>query len=64
MRSGIQHQGLGKVHELDRITTSFFSNFLDETKRSELWKIFVVYGRVGEVYILKKWTNGVGNLAM
>jgi hypothetical protein len=45
----------GFFHHLDKVTTPFFfTNFPDSTTTGELWKIFLQYGRVGEVYIPKK----------
>jgi hypothetical protein len=45
----------GYVKKLDRESTSFFfTNFPEETLAVDLWKIFVKFGRVGEVFIPKK----------
>jgi RNA recognition motif-containing protein len=42
-------------HHLDLVTTSFFiTNFLEEASTGDLWKVFLKYERVGEVYIPKK----------
>ncbi|KAK2401162.1 hypothetical protein QL285_050778 [Trifolium repens] len=45
----------GFFHHLDKVTTSFFiTNFPEESTTGDLWKLFLKYGRVGEVYIPKK----------
>jgi len=42
-------------HCLDKVTTSFFvTNFPDEVSNTDLWKLFINFGRVGEVFIPKK----------
>lgn len=46
---------------LDKVTTSFFvTNFPEEVTQGDLWKLFITYGRVGEVFIprkLNKWNR-------
>ncbi|MCI18119.1 endonuclease/exonuclease/phosphatase family protein, partial [Trifolium medium] len=66
MRESVEREGVGKpraalerrrgfIHNLDKVTTSFFiTNFPDDASTEVLWKLFVKYGRVGEVYIPKK----------
>jgi hypothetical protein len=45
----------GFVHHLDKVTTSFFiTNFPNDATTGDLWKLFLSYARVGEVYIPKK----------
>jgi RNA recognition motif-containing protein len=45
----------GFFHHLDRITTSFFfTNLPDDANSEDLWKLFLKFGRVAEVYIPKK----------
>jgi hypothetical protein len=45
----------GFVHRLGQETTSyFFTNFPEEAKVTGLWSKFARFGRVGEVYVLKK----------
>jgi RNA recognition motif-containing protein len=45
----------GFLLNLDKTTTSFFiTNFPEEATTAELWKVFLRYGRIGEVYIPKK----------
>jgi RNA recognition motif-containing protein len=45
----------GFFHHLDQVTTSFFiTNLPESVTTGELWKLFLKYGRVGEVYIPKK----------
>jgi RNA recognition motif-containing protein len=40
---------------LDQVTTSFFvSKFPEEVSNTDLWKLFIPFGRVGEVFIPKK----------
>jgi hypothetical protein len=48
-------KGKGFFHHLDKITTSFFiTNFPTDATSEDLWKLFLKYGNVGEVYIPKK----------
>ncbi|MCI42072.1 RNA recognition motif, partial [Trifolium medium] len=66
MRESVEREDVGKsraaserrggfIHNLDKVTTSFFvTNFPDDASTEDLWKLFVKYGRVGEVYIPKK----------
>jgi hypothetical protein len=45
----------GFVNRLNKETISFyFTNFPEDTPVMELWKLFAMYGHVGEVYIPKK----------
>jgi hypothetical protein len=45
----------GFVNRLNKETISFyFTNFPEDTPVMELWKLFSMYGHVGEVYIPKK----------
>jgi hypothetical protein len=45
----------GYFHHLDKITTSFFfTNIPDDATSEDLWKLFLKYGRVGEVFLPKK----------
>ncbi|KAK2434687.1 heterogeneous nuclear ribonucleoprotein [Trifolium repens] len=45
----------GFVHHLDLVATSFYiSNFPNDATSNDLGKLFVKYGKVGEVYIPKK----------
>jgi RNA recognition motif-containing protein len=45
----------GYFHHLDRVTTSFFiTNFPLEATSEDLWKLFLKFGNVGEVFIPKK----------
>jgi hypothetical protein len=45
----------GYFHHLDKITTSFFfTNIPNEATSEDLWKLFLKYGRVGEVFLPKK----------
>ncbi|WJX76190.1 hypothetical protein P8452_59633 [Trifolium repens] len=45
----------GYLQHLDSITTSFFfTNLLEDTSTADLWKLFLKFGRVREVYIPKK----------
>jgi RNA recognition motif-containing protein len=45
----------GYFHHLDKITTSFFiTNFPDDATTGDLWKLFLKFGKVGEVYVPKK----------
>ncbi|MCI11935.1 RNA recognition motif, partial [Trifolium medium] len=42
-------------HHLDKVTTSFFiTNFPEDATSEDLWRCFLKFGRVGEVYIPKK----------
>jgi RNA recognition motif-containing protein len=48
-------KGSGFIDKLDKTTTSFYiSNFPEVATTDELWKIFLKYGRVVEIYIPKK----------
>ncbi|MCH79854.1 RNA recognition motif [Trifolium medium] len=43
------------ITKLDKVTTSFFvTNFPDDATTEDLWKLFLKFGKVGEVYIPKK----------
>ncbi|MCI14413.1 endonuclease/exonuclease/phosphatase family protein, partial [Trifolium medium] len=58
-RSGNRSFAPGKrrdfIHNLDKVTTSFFiTNFPNEATSEDLWELFLQYGKVGEVYIPKK----------
>ncbi|MCI10468.1 RNA recognition motif, partial [Trifolium medium] len=45
----------GFIHNLDKVTTSFFvTNFPQDATADDLWRLFLEYGRVAEVYIPKK----------
>jgi RNA recognition motif-containing protein len=45
----------GYFHHLDKITTSFFfTNIPTDATSEDLWKVFLKFGRVGEVYLPKK----------
>jgi hypothetical protein len=45
----------GYFNHLDQITTSFFfSHFPNNLNRYDLWKLFVRFGNVGEVFIPRK----------
>ncbi|MCI42544.1 endonuclease/exonuclease/phosphatase family protein, partial [Trifolium medium] len=57
--SGNARTGLGRkrdfITKLDKVTTSFFvTNFPDDATSDDLWKLFLKFGKVGEVYIPKK----------
>jgi hypothetical protein len=42
-------------HHLDKVTTSFFfTNIPDEATTEDLWKLFLKFGRVWEIYMPKK----------
>jgi hypothetical protein len=43
------------LQHLDNTTTSFFfTNFPEDASSEDLWRLFLKYGRVWEVYIPKK----------
>jgi hypothetical protein len=45
----------GFFHHLDKVTTSYFiTNFPPDATSEDLWKLFLKFGRVAEVYIPKK----------
>jgi hypothetical protein len=45
----------GYFHHLDKITTSFFfTNIPEDATSEDLWKLFLKYGRVGEVFLPRK----------
>jgi hypothetical protein len=58
-RGGVARASAEKRREylqhLDKVTTSFFfTNFPEDASSEVLWKLFLKFGRVGEVYIPKK----------
>jgi hypothetical protein len=69
MRESVERESLGKrgnsryskgksidfLQHLDNTTTSFFfTNFPEDALSEELWRLFLKFGRVWEVYIPKK----------
>jgi hypothetical protein len=64
MRESEEREALGKSRaqkrngfllNLDKTTTSFFiTNFPEEATTEDLWKLFLKYGRIGEVFIPRK----------
>jgi hypothetical protein len=45
---------VGYRNNIERTTSYFITNFPPETNASDLWKLFIKYWRVGEVYIPNK----------
>ncbi|MCH95313.1 RNA recognition motif, partial [Trifolium medium] len=60
MRESVERETVGGrkrdfITKLDKVTTSFFvTNFPDDATSGDLWKLFLKFGKVGEVYIPKK----------